>query len=283
MAPERTRGRFVLIGCGDAKTDEPAEARDLYTSSYFAVKRRYAEAAVQWARTADRRANAWAVLSAEHGILPARIETAPYDTTIDDLRDVPIEGEPRFELPSGDPVTTKLDRWARRVHSGLSDWLRRPFCADQAESPCRELVVLAGSDYVDALRERGIFEGRPTALETGQETHTALPPKATVRFPFQEQDFDGMFGQMEWLSDRAEELEAAAAPSQTGELSAFDAGYEREQARWQLDRPSVDVEATEQAGLDAFEEVPDQYIATEQQQLCCSRDSENWKNQNERR
>jgi hypothetical protein len=267
MKPERTRGRFVLIGCGDAKADEPVEARELYTSSYFAVKRRYAEAAVQWARTADRRANAWAVLSAEHGILPARMETAPYDTTIDDLRDVSVDGEPRFKLPSGDPVTTELDRWAHRVHSGLADWLRRPFRADQEESPCRELVVLAGSDYVDALRERGIFEGRPTALETGRKTHTALPPKATVRFPFQERDFDGMFAQMEWLSDRAEELEVVAAPAQTGELSAFDAGYEREQPRWQLDRTSVDIEATEQAGLDAFEDVPDRYIATEQQQL----------------
>ncbi|WP_424016164.1 DUF6884 domain-containing protein (plasmid) [Halorientalis pallida] len=273
----------MLVGCGDAKTDEPAEARDLYTSSYFVLKRRYAEAAVQWARTADRRANAWAVLSAEHGILPARMEIEPYNTTINDLRDVPIDGEPRFELPSGDPVTTKLDRWARRVHSGLADWLRRPFHADQPESPCRELVVLAGSDYVDALRERGIFEGRPTALETGQETHTALPPKASVRFPFQERDFDGMFEQMDWLSERAEELEAIATPARTRELSVFDAGYDRDQARWQLDRSSVDVEATEQAGLDAFEEVSDQYIATEQQQLCSSRDSENRKNQNERR
>jgi hypothetical protein len=267
MKPERTRGRFVLVGCGDAKADEPVEARELYTSSYFVLKRRYAEAAVQWARTADRRANAWAVLSAEHGILPARLETGPYDTTINDLRDVPVDAEPRFQLPSGDPVTTELDRWARRVHSGLADWLRRPFRADQVESPCRELVVLAGSDYVDALRERGIFEGRPTALETGRETHTALPPKATVRFPFQERDFDGMFEQVEWLSNRAEELEAAAAPAQTRELSTFDAGYEREQPRWQLDRTSVDIEATEQAGLDAFEDVPDRYIATEQQQL----------------
>ncbi len=90
---ERTRGRFVLIGCGDAKTDDPAEARDLYTSSYFAVKRSCAEAAVQWARTADRRANTWAVLSAEHGILMPRQTVAPYDTTIEDLRGEPIEGE----------------------------------------------------------------------------------------------------------------------------------------------------------------------------------------------
>ncbi|MFY4814799.1 DUF6884 domain-containing protein [Haloarcula sp. AONF1] len=264
---ERTRGRFVLIGCGDAKTDDPAEARDLYTSSYFAVKRSYAEAAVQWARTADRRANTWAVLSAEHGILMPRQTVAPYDTTIEDLRDDPIEGEANYRLPSGDCVESRLDRWALRVHSSLGDWLRRPYAADQQESPCRELVVLAGSDYVDALRKRGIFDGRPTAIRTGRETYTALPPKATVRFPFQERDFDGMFDQMGWLSDRAEELSSAAAPARRSELSAFDGGFERDSATWQTGHSGVDVEGTEQAGLDAFENVPERFLATRQTSL----------------
>ncbi|RLM89039.1 DUF6884 domain-containing protein [Haloarcula sp. Atlit-7R] len=264
---ERTRGRFVLIGCGDAKTDDPAEARDLYTSSYFAVKRSYAEAAVQWARTADRRANTWAVLSAEHGILMPRQTVAPYDTTIEDLRDDPIEGEANYRLPSGEQVETRLDRWALRVHSSLGDWLRRPYAADQQESPCRELVVLAGSDYVDALRKRGIFDGRPTAIRTGRETYTALPPKAAVRFPFQERDFDGMFDQMSWLSDRVEELSSAAAPARRSELSAFDGGFERDSATWQTGHSGVDVEGTEQAGLDAFENVPERFLATRQTSL----------------
>ncbi|MHC3382210.1 DUF6884 domain-containing protein [Haloarcula sp. H-GB5] len=264
---ERTRGRFVLIGCGDAKTDQPVAARDLYTSSYFSVKRSYAEAAVQWARTADRRANTWAVLSAEHGILMPRQTVAPYDTTIEDLRGEPIEGEANYRLPSGEQVETRLDRWALRVHSSLGDWLRRPYAADQQESPCRELVVLAGSDYVDALRERDIFDGRPTAIRTGRETYTALPPKATVRFPFQERDFDGMFDQMDWLSDRAEELSSAAAPARRSELSAFDGGFERDSATWQTDHSGVDVEGTEQAGLDAFENVPERFLATRQTSL----------------
>ncbi|RLM41454.1 hypothetical protein DVK00_19590 [Haloarcula sp. Atlit-47R] len=264
---ERTRGRFVLIGCGDAKTDDPAEARDLYTSSYFAVKRSYAEAAVQWARTADRRANTWAVLSAEHGILMPRQTVAPYDATIEDLRDDPIEGEANYRLPSGDCVESRLDRWALRVHSSLGDWLRRPYAADQQESPCRELVVLAGSDYVDALRERDIFDGRPTAIRTGRDTYTALPPKATVRFPFQERDFDGMFDQMSWLSDRVEELSSAAAPARRSELSAFDGGFERDSATWQTGHSGVDVEGTEQAGLDAFENVPERFLATRQTSL----------------
>ena len=74
---ERTRGTFVLVNCGDANTDETREARDLYTSSYFVCKRRYAEGATQWARTPDRRANAWGVLSAEHGVVSSRLSIAP--------------------------------------------------------------------------------------------------------------------------------------------------------------------------------------------------------------
>jgi len=270
--PERTRGRFVLVGCGAAKAPETVEGRELYTSSYFAVKRQYAEAAVQWAGTADRRANTWGILSAEHAVLMPRMEVAPYDTTIDDLRGVPIEGEPAYELPSGDPVETELDRWAMRVHSSLGGWLRRPYAADQQESPCRELVVLAGSDYIDALRERDIFSGRPTAVRTGRDTYRALPPKATVRFPFQAQDFDGMFEQMAWLSSRVDELAAAAAPARRSELASFDGGYERECASWQTDHPSVDIEGTEQTTLDAFEDVDERYLATEQTRLTVGRD-----------
>ncbi|WP_332843432.1 DUF6884 domain-containing protein [Haloarcula laminariae] len=267
MTVERTRGRFVLIGCGAAKASEPVEARDLYTSSYFAVKRQYAEAAVQWAGTADRRANAWAILSAEHAVLPPRLEVDPYDTTIEDLRGVPIAGEPTYELPSGERVETELDRWAMRVHSALSSWLRRPFAADQEESPCRELVVLAGSDYIDALREREIFSGRPTAIRTGRQTHRALPPKATVRFPFQERDFDGMFDQMAWLSERTDELSAEAAPARRAELSAFDGGYVRQSASWQTGHQGVDIDGTEQASLEAFEDVDDRFRATRQIRL----------------
>lgn len=41
-----------------------------------------------------------------------------------------------------------------QVHSALGSWLRRPYAADQEESPCRELGVLAGSEDVHTLRER---------------------------------------------------------------------------------------------------------------------------------
>jgi len=160
---------------------------------------------------------------------------APYDTTIQDLRAEPVEGESHYRLPSGKRAESRLDRWALRVHSTLADWLRRPYAADQQDSPCRELVVLAGSDYVDTLRECGIF--------------------------------DGMFDQMDWLSDRTEELEATAKPARRTELSAFDGGFERESATWQTDHSGVDVEVTEQAELNVFESVPERLLATRQTSL----------------
>ena len=66
---------IVLVGCGDAKADEPRPARELYTSNYFSLKRQYAE----------EYGDDWAILSAEHGLLDPDVEIEPYDTTIDDV------------------------------------------------------------------------------------------------------------------------------------------------------------------------------------------------------
>lgn len=66
---------LVLVGCGDAKADEPREAKNLYTSNYSKVKRRYAE------EVGDE----WAILSAKYGLLDPETEIAPYDVTVDDV------------------------------------------------------------------------------------------------------------------------------------------------------------------------------------------------------
>jgi hypothetical protein len=263
---DATRGRFVLVGCSDVSTDEPCEGQDLSLSPAFAAKCHYADAATQWAGDANQQANTWAILSADHGVVPPRHEIEPVGATVADLRSKPLETDPQYELPTGEPVKSRLDQWALSVRTALADWLRRPYRADQTESPCRELVVVASDDYVDALRERKIFEQRPRSLATGQKQSVkTLPPKATVRFPFQDQNLTVDRERHEWLIERAELLRSA--PTQTGELSAFGGGYSRDRARWQVDRPSVDVEETEQASLDTFEDLPDRFIATEQRRL----------------
>lgn len=233
------RGTFVLVGCGAAKADEPRPAKDLYTSTYFALKRRFAEAATAWITEHGRRGNGWMILSAKHGIWPPRLELDPYDLTVDDL--------------DGD----ELDRWARRVRSGLIDWLRGPFRADEPEdSPCKHLIVLAGERYVAPLRERDAFQAT--------EKHRYGVP-AQPQFPFQDGDFSGIGEQMAWLKEMVPVVDAT--PPKPAELGSFGAGYERDRAAWQFDREFIDPETTEQASLGAFEDVDERYLASEQQSL----------------
>jgi hypothetical protein len=234
-------GTFVLVGCGAAKADEPREARNLYTSNYATLKRRLAEAATEWA--GEHQSSAWAILSAEHGVIPSRIEIEPYDTTVDDLD------------------ADELDAWADRVRSHLTAWLNWPFQSDNdpRESPCGRLLVLAGERYIQPLETRDAFRGN--VGDGPGRSRPGLP--CVAEFPFREHDLGGIGEQMAWLKERAEEIDA---PSETDTLMSFGGGYERERPRWQLDHPPFP-EETEQAALDRFEDVPDEYIATEQQTL----------------
>jgi hypothetical protein len=233
-----TRGTFVLVGCGKAKADEPRPAKDLYTSTYFAKKRDLAEALTAWA--GEHQSSAWGVLSAEHGIIPNSIEIEPYDTTVEDL--------------DGD----ELDQWADRVRSGLTSWLNWPFSSDNdpRDSPCGRLVVLAGESYIQPLEARDAFKG---TVKPDLKGAPGLP--APPEFPFREHDLGGIGEQMAWLDERADEV---AAPSAPDTLASVGGGYERDRPSWRLDRPEINAEATEQASLDAFEDVPDAYRATSQ-------------------
>lgn len=132
---------FVVVGCGAAKQPRELEpgtlrvrrypARDLYTSTYFGLKRRYAET----------RGDQWMILSAEHGLLPPDEEIKPYDRTIQDLDD---EG---------------LDALAHRVGMTLIEWIE---WERSNGTRVEEIVVLAGKSYVDPLRERDVFSAGVT-------------------------------------------------------------------------------------------------------------------------
>lgn len=65
---------WAVIGCGNAKKDEPTEAAELYTSNYFQLKREYA----------DHFADRTIILSAEHGLVWGKKTIEPYDTTLED-------------------------------------------------------------------------------------------------------------------------------------------------------------------------------------------------------
>lgn len=69
------RRSLALVSCVKTKAAEPAEARDLYTSTWFRKARAYVEA-----RSMD-----WFVLSAKYGLVePGRV-IAPYELTLGEL------------------------------------------------------------------------------------------------------------------------------------------------------------------------------------------------------
>lgn len=84
-SPETERV-YAIVGCGKDKQDGTHPARELYTAPYFAKKRRWAE----------ELADAWLILSAEHGLVKPDTEIACYDTAIEDVA---------------------VDRWLDDVHS----------------------------------------------------------------------------------------------------------------------------------------------------------------------
>lgn len=261
------QGTFVLIGCGAAKRDptDPADLRqatigpdeegtfrggsfgetgpawraeDLYTSTYFRVKREFAETVTQWLPRPYDNGAPWAILSAEHHILQPFEPVAPYNTTIDDLADPNPPFDEAYDppgmtrmterRPDGEPLLTELDAWATRVALELDRWL---FSAGTdvtddpddyfvtardgqrlwKDVPCRSLLVLAGRDYVAPLRERDVFE-RGYFRSPAHPTDYVGPDRPEVTFLFDEIDADGIGEQMARLSDAVERL-AADSPA----------------------------------------------------------------------
>lgn len=126
---------LVLVGCGAAKRDEPAAACDLYTSTYFALKREYAETV----------GDEWSILSAEHGLVRPSKVIEPYDTVVDDV---------------------DAHEWALNVRASLDAVVEVLRKRDQFDVT---VTVLAGSSYVDPLRDgldRRTFEVRYPFDET---------------------------------------------------------------------------------------------------------------------
>ena len=107
--------RYAIVGCGKAKKDESAPAKELYTSTFFEKKREFAEVF----------ARRWWILSAEHGLVEPDTVLEPYDTTVEDLDD-----RERYELRRDVRDTFK------RTFDGVVN---------------ARVDVLAGRDYVDLV------------------------------------------------------------------------------------------------------------------------------------
>lgn len=64
-----------MLGCVKLKCNEPAPARELYTSPLWNKRRAYAEAS----------GTSWLILSAKHGVLDPDELVAPYDLALAEL------------------------------------------------------------------------------------------------------------------------------------------------------------------------------------------------------
>jgi cytoplasmic iron level regulating protein YaaA (DUF328/UPF0246 family) len=105
--------RVALISCVKSKAATAQPAGDLYTSSLFKKMRNYAQ----------RNADEWYILSAEHGLLQPDQVIEPYERTLNKM--------------------SAHDRsaWAERVQKQLLNVLK----------PGSEIIVLAGERYRENL------------------------------------------------------------------------------------------------------------------------------------
>ncbi|NUC74770.1 hypothetical protein HTZ84_21135 [Haloterrigena sp. SYSU A558-1] len=141
---------LALVGCGSEKRDEPTEAKSLYTSTYFAKKRQWAEGC-----------HAWRILSAEHGVVHPTTVLEPYDTAMTDLSD------------------TEAADWGTEVIDDLRPQI----------TGFDEVVILAGHDYVtpihDDLHElvstvRWPFQGKRLFEQVEWLKHNSPPDQSTI-------------------------------------------------------------------------------------------------------
>jgi len=231
-------GTLVLIGCGAQKRDpsEPQdlhaaavgpdedfrtgtgpawEAQDLYTHWYFQAKREFAELVSTWSGDIEDNPPGWAILSAEHGVLFPWSKVQPYDTTIDDLGGEETNPDHRVRnsfarrRPDGREIVTERDQWAANVAYGLARWqaMFRDAGAPGPDSSNRAntLLVLAGQQYLDPLRDRGVFEYGISKMVRGADGPTL--PVGNTRFLFEQLDAGGIGEQGAWLSDAVGRLE----------------------------------------------------------------------------
>lgn len=243
---------LVLVGCGKDKRDpnDPTDlhlasvgpdepmtdipggetgpawrSEDLYTSTYFGVKREFAELVTSWARGYD--AGPWSVLSAEHGAVQNWELLKPYDTTIEDLGGDPTNPDHHVRnpfcrrRPDGQEIVTEMDHWAAKVATNLCRWVAsyRPRRAKPWENDANELLVLAGKKYIEPLQERGVFEYGISRM-TGDPNQGPKFPLQT-RFLFDEIDAGGIGEQMGWMSEVIGQLEPLVNDKDESEQSTL--------------------------------------------------------------
>lgn len=96
------------------------------------------------------------------------------------------------------------------------------------ENRANTLLVLAGQDYLDALRERGVFEYGIARMHGDPNEGWTLPVR--VRYLFEEIDASGIGQQQRWLTDAVKGLNAARGDDDGGQQYDFSTWTDDEHA-----------------------------------------------------
>jgi hypothetical protein len=142
---------IYIVGCGAAKLDHEAPARELYTGSLFVAARRHVEAL----------GVPWLVLSAKYGIVEPDWVLAPYEQTIPKRK----EDLSAWALRSASSVVSLSALWVDRERG----------IPDPAPNP-RRFVFLCGVEYARPVALRletwGYTTQQPLAgLQLGERLH----------------------------------------------------------------------------------------------------------------
>jgi len=160
------------------------EAINRYTGGYWDKKSTYM----------DVKGDEGAIISAEYGILRPTEKIPYYNTTIDDLKDEPINREIEYNLPTETSIQTELDAWAAKVLTQLQEWIN-----EHDEPNTISLEIVLGKTYLSPLQQRNIFT---TLTET-------VESDLNITFTLQEcidyGEKGGIGKQLEWLSKQAKE------------------------------------------------------------------------------
>lgn len=113
---------LILLGCVRQKRDEAGPAQDVYDSTLWKYRRRYAES----------RGCPWYILSAKHGLLAPEDCIEPYDTS---MADIP---------------TTGRRTWSKEVLNALK--------VNFPELEGKTIEIHAGKLYVEYGLEKGLSE-----------------------------------------------------------------------------------------------------------------------------
>ena len=110
MSPTERLTDAIILGCVKTKRAGPAKAKDLYVSSMFAKRRRYAEAC----------GVPWFIFSAEHGIIDPEVVIAPYDVAMSKLPIEQVQAKGRQAVDQLEALVGPLRGKTFEVHAGAS-------------------------------------------------------------------------------------------------------------------------------------------------------------------